>query len=320
MTHLRTLQAIARHGSFSRAAQALNLTQPAVSMQVRHLERALGLPLLERVGKRAFPTRAGELLLAHADRALRELEAGVERVQKLRGVVAGRVRLGTSASISIYLLPPGLRRFRARYPETEVVIVTGNAAEITRAIVANDLDVGIVSLPVRDRELSVTPFFRDELVAITPTDFRGAPRLRRGAAERRGGVGGHIRAPHEIDAPTLAQYPLILFEAGATLRRIIDGWFHRAGVAPRSPMELGNTEAIKKLVEAGLGLSVTSWFSVKQEVREGMLTAIRLTPPLERQIGLVRRKDKPKTPALDAFVAALDELRRSLETRKPRRA
>ena len=142
VTHLRTLQAIARHGSFSRAAQALNLTQPAVSMQVRHLEEALGLPLLERVGKRAFPTRAGELLLAHADRALRELEAGVERVQQLRGVVAGRVRLGTSASISIYLLPPALRRFRVRYPETEVVIVTGNAAEITRAVVANTLDVG----------------------------------------------------------------------------------------------------------------------------------------------------------------------------------
>src|SRR4030095_12451241 len=136
LTHLRTLQAIVQHGSFSRAAQTLRLTQPAVSMQVRHLERALGLPLLERVGKRAFPTKAGELLLAHADRALRELEAGVERVQELRGVVAGRVRLGTSASISIYLLPPALRRFRARYPETEGGIVTGTAAEITRAVVA----------------------------------------------------------------------------------------------------------------------------------------------------------------------------------------
>jgi len=314
VTHLRTLQAIARHGSFSRAAQALNVTQPAVSMQVRHLERALGTPLLERVGKRAYPTRAGEVLLAHADRALRELEAGVERVQELRGVVAGRVRLGTSASISIYLLPPALRRFRARYPETEVVIVTGNAAEITRAVVANELDVGIVSLPVRDRELAVTPFFRDQLVAIAPREFRGAPRL------RRGGVGGRLGAPHEIDATTLSQHPLILFEAGATLRRVIDGWFHRAGVAPRSPMELGNTEAIKKLVEAGLGLSVTSWFSVEAEVRQRVLAAIRLTPSLERQIGLVRRRDKPKTPALDAFVAALDDLRRTLETRRLRRA
>jgi DNA-binding transcriptional LysR family regulator len=300
LTHLRTLQAIAQHGSFSRAAQTLRLTQPAVSMQVRHLERALGLPLLERVGKRAFPTRAGQLLLTHAHRALRELETGVERVRGLRGVVAGRVRLGTSASISIYLLPPALRRFRVRYPETEVVVVTGNAAEITRAIVANTLDVGIVSLPVRDRELTVTPFFRDELVAIAPAE-RAWRRLK------------------TVDAPTLAGHSLILFEAGATLRRVIDGWFHRAGVAPRSPMELGNTEAIKKLVEAGLGLSVTSWFSVKSEVRARALTAMRLTPPLERQLGLVRRRDKPRTPALDAFVGALEDLRRSLET-KPRPA
>jgi DNA-binding transcriptional LysR family regulator len=328
VAHLRTLQAIARHGSFSRAAQALNLTQPAVSMQVRHLERALGLSLLERVGKRAFPTRAGQLLLTHADRALRELEAGVERVQGLRGVVAGRVRLGTSASISIYLLPPALRRFRARYPETEIVIVTGNAAEITRAIVANTLDVGIVSLPVRDRELTVTPFFHDELVAIAATEW-GAPRWppTRSAAARRSRAAPRSRDrftssgprwPKTVDAPTLAGYPLILFEAGATLRRVIDGWFHRAGVAPRSPMDLGNTEAIKKLVEAGLGLSVTSWFSVKSEVRAGTLTAMRLTPPLERQIGLVRRRDKPNTPALDAFVAALEDLRRSLETRRRR--
>lgn len=301
VAHLRTLQAIARHGSFSRAAQALNLTQPAVSMQVRHLEQALGLPLLERVGKRAFPTRAGQMLLDHADRALHELEAGVERVQQLRGVVAGRVRLGTSASISIYLLPPALRRFRARYPETEVVVVTGNAAEITRAIVTNSLDVGIVSLPVRDRELAVTPFFRDELVAIAGPEWTSPGRRSR-----------------TVDAPTLAAHPLILFEAGATLRRVIDAWFHRARVAPRSPMELGNTEAIKKLVEAGLGLSVTSWFSVKSEVRAGTLSAMRLTPPLERQIGLVRRRDKPRTPALDAFVAGLEDLRRSLQARGPR--
>jgi DNA-binding transcriptional LysR family regulator len=317
VAHLRTLQAIVEHGSFSRAAQALRLTQPAVSMQVRHLEQALGLPLLERVGKRAFPTRAGEVLLGHADRALRELEAGVERVQALRGVVAGRVRLGTSASISIYLLPPALRRFRARYPEAEVVVVTGNASEITRAIVANALDVGIVSLPVRDRELAVTPFFHDELVAIGPK--WGAPTWPPTPPGARRAPAKPWRSSKAVDAATLAGHPMILFEAGATLRRVIDGWFHRAGVAPRAPMELGNTEAIKKLVEAGLGLSVTSWFSVKSEVRAGTLAAIRLTPPLERQLGLVRRRDKPRTPALDAFVAALEDLRRSLETRQPRR-
>ena len=296
LAHLRALSAVARHASFSRAAGELGVTQPAVSMQVRQLEEALGQPLLERVGKRAFPTRAGEILLAHAARAFHELDAGVERVQQLRGVVAGRVRVGTSASISIYLLPPFLRRFRSRYPATELVVVTGNAPEITRAIVANELDVGIVSLPVRERELAVTPFFDDELVAIAAPQ----PRWRR---------------HRMIGAGELAREPLILYEAGGTVRRVIDGWFRRAGVAVARPMELGNTEAIKKLVEAGLGLSVTSWFSVKADVRARLLTSMRLQPALVRKIGVARRRDKPATPALVAFHEGLEQLRVSLAAR-----
>jgi len=293
LAHLRTLSAVARHASFSRAAGELGVTQPAVSMQVRQLEETLGQPLLERVGKRAFPTRAGEILLAHAARAFHELEAGVELVQQLRGVVAGRVRLGTSASISIYLLPPFLRRFRSRFPATELVVVTGNAPEIARSVVANELDVGIVSLPVRERELHVTPFFDDELVAIAPPQPRG-------------------RRRRVMTAPDLAREPLILYEAGGTVRRVIDGWFRRAGAVPVRPMELGNTEAIKKLVEAGLGMSVTSLFSVKAEVRARLLTVMRLDPSLVRKIGIVRRRDKPVTPALAEFHAGLEQLRVSL--------
>jgi DNA-binding transcriptional LysR family regulator len=291
--HLRALRAVARHASFSRAAGELGVTQPAVSMQVRQLEDALGQPLLERVGKRAFPTRAGEILLAHAARAFHELDAGVEHVQQLRGVVAGRVRVGTSNSISIYLLPPFLRRFRLRHPATELVVVTGNAPEIARAVVDNELDVGIVSLPVRARELSVTPFFDDELVAIAPP----LPRWRRRRA---------------IGAAELAREPLILYEPGGTVRRVIDGWFRHGGATPARPMELGNTEAIKKLVEAGLGLSVTSRFSVKADARARLLAAIPLQPALVRKIGVVRRRDKPGTPALEAFLAGLAQLRVSL--------
>jgi len=292
LAHLQTLATVARHGSFSRAARELRLTQPAVSMQVRQLEQALGLPLLERVGKRTYTTKAGELLLAHAGRAMQELERGLELVQQLRGIVAGRIRLGTSASFSIYLLPSALRRFRVRYPQTELVVVTGNAPEITRAVVANELDVGIVSLPVRERELVVAALHRDELVAIGPPGRRW-PRARATAAE-------------------LAREPMILFERGATLRRLIDDWFQRGGGAPALPMELGNTEAIKKLVESGLGLSVTSWFAAKADVRERRLSAVKLAPPLFRQIGVVLRRDKPKTPVLDAFLGTLDDLRKSL--------
>jgi len=152
--------------------------------------------------------------------------------------------------------------------------------------------VGIVSLPVRERELVVTALHRDELVAIGPPGRRW-PHSRATAAE-------------------LAREPLILFEQGATLRRVIDEWFQRGGAVPALPMELGNTEAIKKLVESGLGLSVTSWFAAKAEVRARRLSAVKLAPPLFRQIGIVLRRDKPKTPVLDAFLGTLDDLRRSL--------
>src|SRR6059036_20652 len=299
LTQARALDAVVRHGSFSRAAAELGLTQPAVSMQVRQLEAALGLPLVERMGKRAFATRAGELLLEHSARAVRELETAVQMLQRLRGRVAGRIRIGTSASLSIYVLPPVFRSFRARHPEVELIVVTGNAPEIAQAIVANQLDIGITSLPVRERELTVLPFCEDEQVAIAPRLTPWRPRRRITAAE-------------------LAEHPLILFERGGTVHRVIEDWFHRAGVAPRAVMELGNTEAIKKLVGAGLGLSIVSHFTVVGRARGGDVVALSLDPPLIHQRGIILRRDKTRTPALDALLAALREVRFARRRRSAR--
>src|SRR6266568_2215345 len=247
--HLRTLHEIARLGSFSRAADSLHLSQPAVSLHVRQLEDGLGLPLLERMGRRAALTRAGAVLLEHGGRALDALEAAAARVRALRGVVAGRVRVGTGATASIYLLPPILRRLRARYPDLELVIVTGNTPEIAKAVAENALDVAVVTLPVRSRQLVVTPFYTDRLV--------------------------------------------------------IEGWFRRGRVTPRVAMELGNGEAIKELVSAGLGPSITSAISVRAEARAGTLRVIPLSPPLVRRLGIIRRRDKPLSPPLQALLQAL---------------
>jgi DNA-binding transcriptional LysR family regulator len=149
-------------------------------------------------------------------------------------------------------------------------------------------------LPVRARELVVSAFHDDELVAIAPPRHALAGRARVGAAD-------------------LAREPLVLFDHGGNVRRVIDGWFHAARMAPAAPMELGNTEAIKKLVEAGLGLSVTSWFAVSAEVEAGRLRAIPLEPPLLRRIGIVRRRGRPVGGPLGAFLAELERLRRALE-------
>jgi DNA-binding transcriptional LysR family regulator len=218
---------IARHGSFSRAAESLRLSQPAVSLHMRQLEARCGTALLERVGKRAFPTPAGTVLLEHAGRTFAELEAAQEALRQLRGVVAGRLRLGTGATASIHLLPALLRRMRARYPELELIVVTGNAPEIAAAVAANELDVALVTLPVVGRQLAVTPLLLDPLVAVGPPS-QVWPR------------------PGALTAAELTRHPLIVYERGGTIRHVIDGWFRRGGARPRIVMELGNEEAIKK--------------------------------------------------------------------------
>ena len=284
--HLRTLQEIAKRGSFSRAAEFLHLSQPAVSLHIRLLEERVGLPLLERVGKRAFPTPAGELLLEHAARVFHELEAAAEALGRLRGVVSGRIRFGTGATASIHLLPPLLRRMRDRHPEIELIVVTGNAPEMARAVAANELDLAIVTLPVTARPLVVSAVYHDPLLAIAPP----------GPARRK-----------PITAAELAEHPLMLYETGGTIRRVIDDWFRRAGVSPRVAMELGNEEAIKKLVGAGLGLSIIPAIATRNEAKDGSLVVLRLEPPLARRLGIVRRRDKPIGPALEVFLAALEE-------------
>jgi DNA-binding transcriptional LysR family regulator len=296
LAHLKTLRAVVSHGSFSRAADSLHLSQPAVSLHIRQLEERAGHRLLERVGKRAFATMAGQLLLEHAGRVLGELEAAEQALGRLRGVVAGRVRLGTGATASTYLLPPLLRRLHARYPSLELVVVTGNSAEIAASVAANQLDLGIVTLPVSGRQLAISPLCVDRLVAIAPP-------------------GALTRRRRAIGPAELARHPLILYERGGTIRRIIDEWFHRARAVPRVAMELGNGEAIKKLVEAGLGLSLASAMSVKAEVRTRTLVTMSLQPPLSRRLGLVRRRDKPDTAAVRVVLAALDRLRPRAEAR-----
>jgi DNA-binding transcriptional LysR family regulator len=286
--HVRTLQAIARSGSFSRAGESLHLSQPAISHHVRHLEHVVGVPLLVRRGRRASPTEAGAVLLEHAGRAFKVLEEAREAIQRLRGRVAGRVTVGTGATASIYLLPALLRRVRARYPELDLVVVTGNSGELAAAVSRGELDVGVVTLPVpAGRGLAISPFYVDRLVAIAPP---GRPWRR--------------RAP--MTAAELAREPVILYERGGTIRRVVDDWFRRGRATPVVAMELGNAEATKKLVSAGLGLSIVSEIAVKADVKAGALSLIPLRPALHRRIGIVRRRDRAPRPALLALLEALE--------------
>lgn len=283
--HLRTLREVARTGSFSRAGEALRLSQPAISVHIAELEAGFGAALLERVGKRAFTTPAGDALLRRAQRIFDEVDGAVQDVAALRGLVAGRVRLGTSATATIYLLPPILRRLRRRHPAIELSVVTGNAPDMIAGVLRNEFDLALATLPAIGRELTVTKFYTDELVAIAPPE---KPWLAR----------------RSVTPAELARHPLILYERSGTIRRVMDSWFARAGAAPASVMEVGNSEATKTLVGAGLGVSLISAIAVRAEANSGALAVMKLTPTLHRELGLIRRRDKPASPAFAAVLAA----------------
>lgn len=288
LAHLRTLAAVVRHRSFSKAAAERRLTQPAVSQHVRALEDAVGERLVERLGKRAFATPAAEVLLVRAERAFDELDAAREDIQRLKGTVSGCIRLGTGATASIYVLPKILGRLRARHPNLDFCVVTGNTPDVIADLIANELDLAVVTLPVPRQRLTVAATCVGALVGIAPP--------------------GHVLAGANALGPrVLGDQPLILYEKGSATRAAIDHWFQRAACTPRVVMELGNVEAIKKMVGAGLGLSLLPEVAVAAEIASGELARLSLRPPLERQLGVVHRTDRIMTPALKTAIDALVE-------------
>ena len=193
LDHLRMFAQVAELGSFSAAAERNGVTQPAVSLQVRQLERRYGLKLVERVGRRARPTAAGLELLTHI-RAIDATLAQAEQAMTAHASqVSGRLRLGTGATACTYLLPPLLADLRRRFPALEVVASTGNTADMLRGLENNALDIGLVTMPAPGRMFQVEPLREDEFVAISRRTDRSRSRQRH-AAGAGGAAASAVRA------------------------------------------------------------------------------------------------------------------------------
>jgi DNA-binding transcriptional LysR family regulator len=283
---LRAFADVIELGSFSAAAERLNLTQPAVSQQVKQLERRFALKLIERVGRKVTPTPAGIELMAHARRLEAVMVGALDAMARHATGALGRVRIGTGATACIHLLPPVLRDLRGRLPSLEIAVSTGNTAHILKLLEDNALDVGLVTLPARGRALSITPVLDDEFVAIASPD---APPL-----------------PRRVTPAVLAARPLVLYESGAQTRRIVDQWFGRRSSSFKPVMELGSVEAIKELVGAGLGYyGVLPRMAVSNERKRNGLIVRSLAPRLWRKLALVLRRDKRLDRGLREVVNAL---------------
>ncbi|WP_372399578.1 LysR family transcriptional regulator [Azospirillum sp. HJ39] len=291
LDQLITFATVVEHAGFTEAASRLGLTQPAVSMQIRNLEERFGVRLVERVGKRALPTAAGRDLLPFIRRLRDEAEAATAAMGRHRAGQVGRVRIGTGATACIYRLPPLLTVLRAAHPGLEIIVVTGNTPDILDGVEAGSLDLALVTLPAARAGLSIEPVCSEDLVCVGP----------RTPGNASGGDG--------IAPAALADGGLILYERGGTMRAVIDGWFMAGGIQPRPSMELGNVEAIKNLVAAGLGRSVLPAVTVQGPGDCNRFAVQPLTPRLNRTLGLVLRRDKIPDPGVRAMVRAITDMR-----------
>ncbi len=285
---LQTFTEVIELGTFSAAAERLQLSQPAVSLQVRQLEKRLGVRLIERVGKRATPTAAGEELINHAQRIEEAVFAALDAMATYASGALGRVRIGTGATACIYLLPPVLQNLRRRFPTLEITVRTGNTADVLKSLEENALDIGFVTLPAPGRMFEVTPVLDDAFVAITAAD--------------------DDRLPDVVTPAALAKLPVVLYEAGGNTRRVVDEWFARAGIALKPVMDLGSVEAIKELVGAGLGCAVLPGTAIRKTGERVPIISRPLMPKLHRKLALVVRRDKTLHRGLREVINALRQI------------
>jgi DNA-binding transcriptional LysR family regulator len=294
LDQLRAFVEVVERGSFTAAATALNLSQPAVTYQVRELERRFQVTLVEQVGKRAYLTQAGEKLIEHA----RELLDGDMRTQTVMRRFGdgwlGRVRVGTSLTVLMYALPPLLRKLKTAHPQLEINLKAGLTATTLAMLRNNALDLGLCAMPITDPAFETAPLFEDELVALVPEKL---------AAEL-----GPI--PRLATPAFIARCPLILGNENSALRRAVTEWLGRNGAAPKPVMEFDNVEAIKSVVAVGLGASIVPSLALGEgHVVTKNTIVLPLRPRAARKVALVKLRGKLATEGIDLVANALLTLR-----------
>ncbi|MFZ2872224.1 LysR family transcriptional regulator [Zavarzinia sp.] len=285
LDQLRAFLAVVEAGGFSAAARRLNLSQPAVSVQIRELESRLGLRLIDRLGKRAHPTAAGAELVEHGQGIMAAVEAAESAMRRHRDGWLGRVRIGTGAATLTYLLPPVLRDLRGAYPQIEVSVATGTTDDMIDHLMANRMDIGIVTLPVSHPGIELTVIDTKQLVAILPAAQGALPPVLR---------------PADLEG-----LPLVIEHRGSNLTRLVLDWLAAGGVTPAPILEYDGLEAVKAIVAAGLGYSIIQLEATKDGVARDQLVVRPLDPALPRVIALARRRDKPVDRALAIVTTAL---------------
>jgi DNA-binding transcriptional LysR family regulator len=280
---------VADEGSITRAAEALHLSQPAVTNHIRALERELRAPLFDRTGRGVRLTAAGQALLEYARRSLGLLADGRRALLDMQEGAAGRLLLGVGVTTCIFHLPAWLRRFRETNPGVDVTVRTGRSREIAQLAVEREIDLGIVTSPVTQVELRVEGLFDEEIVLVTPPEHP---------------LAGTVAPPEALGSASL-----ILFRTGAGFRDYLDRSFAAAGLRAQVKMESDSVEAIKSFVQVGLGISFLPAASVAAELEVGTLSRAWIAglPELSRRTAIVYRPERYLSAPASGFLAVLSE-------------
>src|SRR5688572_11421649 len=252
---LKIFKTIVEVGSFTRAGARLNLSQPAISQHIRALEEHLGVPVLLRVGKRARPTPAGEVLLHCAEQVLDKIE-DAERLLAEQGVGGGGVvRIGGGDAVCQHLLPTVMKEFLSQFPRVHLHVSSSHTGATLARVLGGELDLGLVTMPVETDRIRVTEVGRDELVAIVPPDHAWAERRR-------------------VQASDFADEPLVLYNRESRMTNVLLRFLLEEGVFPRVRAEVDQVAVVKELVRLGVGVAVLPAWAVRPEVENGVLRAL----------------------------------------------
>ena len=277
-------------GSFSRAAEMLNVAQPSLSNRIQSLEREVGQQLFERMGRGVKLTDAGRAFLPYAQRINRTLNDGLMVLEGTREGTAGRLSIGTAPAVGTYVLPRMLIVFCDNRGGVDVLVRTGHSDEVLHMVLDDDVQVGF-GRPINHPDVRTIVLYQDELVLVVSAEHRYAKR-------------GTVKVEE------LAEDSLILFDRDSGYYGMILSLFRDLGVVPHQQMQLDSIEATKKMVESNLGIALLPEVSVEREMRLGTLHKVHIqsTEPLKRDIAVLYRRNKPQSGPMSAFLELLGQM------------
>jgi DNA-binding transcriptional LysR family regulator len=291
LRRLEIFAKVADLGSFSRAAEALFLTQPTVSEHIRALEDELGVQLLDRLGRGATPTRAGRLFLTYTQRILALSREARQAIDQFQGRMSGELVVGGSTIPGEYLLPALIGQFKSKYPEIAITLLIGGSRQVTDWVEDGRVEVGVVGARPASRAVESRELMTDEIVVVVPA--------------------GHPWAARDsVTLDELRTEPMIVRERGSGSREAMEHAFTAHGLgleAFRVTGEMGSTQAIKQGVRAGVGISLISRRAVEDECRARLLHCVKVRDlPISRSFYLVTHRDRSRSPLAVAFLEFIE--------------